>query len=102
MDHIITFTAFVVSKCVFVKVHIYIFTGERGSTGGHAVRPWGWSEGQGYALRGAFAEGLLGGPGLPEMQRSGENFIFIYSEIRYISAAFDLAGSWPCSLKLLN
>lgn len=87
---------FVVSKCVFVKVCIYIFTGERGNIGAHAVRPWARSEGQGDALRGACADGLLGGPGLPEMQSSGENFISL--EIRCISAEFDLANSLPCSL----
>lgn len=82
-------------------MYIHIHRGEGGTP--HAVRPWGCSEGQGYTLRGACAEGLLGGPGLPEMQSSGENFIFIYLEIRCISAAFDLADSWPCSLlKLLN
>lgn len=32
-----------------------------------------------------------------------KNFIFMYLEIRCISAAFDLADSWPCILlKLLN
>lgn len=103
MDHIITFAAFVVSKCVLVKVCIYIFTGERGNIGAPAVRPWGWSEGQGYALKGACAEGLLGGTGLPDMQNSGEEIIFIYLEIRCMSAEFDLADSLACSLlKLLN
>lgn len=93
MDHIITFAAFVVSKCVFVKVCIYIFTEERGNIGAHAVRPWGWSEGQRDALRGACADGLLGGPGLPEMQSSDEKFIFISLEIICNSAEFDLI---PC------
>lgn len=96
MDHIITFAAFVVSKCVFVCVCIYIFTWE-GEHRARAVRPWGWSEGQGHT---PCAEGLSG---LPETQSSGEKFIFMYLEIRCISAAFDLADSWPCILlKLLN
>lgn len=51
MDHIITFAAFVVSKCVFVNVCIYILTGDRGNIGAHAAIPWGQLEGQTYALR---------------------------------------------------
>lgn len=42
------------------------------------MRPWGWSEGQGCALRGACAEAPLGEPDLPEMQSSAEKFTFIF------------------------
>lgn len=83
-------------------MYIHIYRGG-GNTSAHAVRPRGWSEGQGHVSRGACAEGLLGGPGLPKTQSSGQKFIFIYLEIRCISAAFDLVDSWPSSLlKLLN
>lgn len=86
---------------------MYVYTysqGGGGNIGAPAERPWGQSEGQRYVLRGVYAEGLLGAPGLSRTQRgSSEKFIFIYLKIRCISAGSDPADSLPYSLlKLLN